>query len=48
MHYLVTANKPVDVLGAASCVEVPPTRVSGRITLSQQIRLLMYWELSLV
>ena len=29
---LVTANKPIDVLGAASCVEVPPTRVSRGAT----------------
>ena len=36
------------MLGAVSCVGVPPTRVSGRIILSQQIRLLMCLELSLV
>ena len=29
---LFTANAPVDVLGAVSCVEVPPTRVSRGAT----------------
>ena len=45
---LLTPNAHVDVLGAVSCVEVPPTIVIGHIILSQQMRLLKFWELALV